>query len=163
MRANLPSFEICLKNMEYNFSTISLSETWLRDYNCNFYNVDCYTFTEVHRSEKAGGGVGIFVREDVLDRVRDDMCGIDGLHECVFIKIDKLISIKKNIIMGVIYRPPGTKMQIFNENMSSLLDALKNENKYCYLIGGLWCLRLRLRLRQVLFNRKRYRYNIRFT
>ena len=35
--------EICLKNMEYNFSTISLSETWLRDYNCNFYNIDCYT------------------------------------------------------------------------------------------------------------------------
>ena len=39
--------------------------------------------------------------------------------------------------MGVIHPPPGTKMQIFNENMSSLLDALENENKYCYLIGGL--------------------------
>ena len=37
--------------------------------------------------------------------------------------------------MGVIYRPPGTEMQIFNENISSLLNALKNENKYCYLMG----------------------------
>ena len=26
-------------------------------------------------------------------------------------------------------------MTIFNENMSSLLNALKNENKYCYLMG----------------------------
>ena len=26
-------------------------------------------------------------------------------------------------------------MQIFNENMSSLLNALKNENEYCYLMG----------------------------
>ena len=37
--------------------------------------------------------------------------------------------------MGVIYRPPGIEMQIFNENMSSLLNALKDENKYCYLMG----------------------------
>ena len=37
--------------------------------------------------------------------------------------------------MGVIYRPPGTEMLIFNENMSSLLNALENENKYCYLMG----------------------------
>ena len=63
MRANLSSFEICLKNVEYNFSVIGLSETWLRDYRCNLYNIDGYTFIEVHRSEKAGGGVGIFVRE----------------------------------------------------------------------------------------------------
>ena len=37
--------------------------------------------------------------------------------------------------MGVIYGLPGTEMQIFNDNMSSLLNALKNENKYCYLMG----------------------------
>ena len=42
---------------------------------------------------------------------------------------------EKNIIMGVIYRPPGTEMQIFNENMSSLFNALKNENKHCYMMG----------------------------
>ena len=43
--------------MEYIFSVIGLSETWLRDYNCNLYNIDGYTFTEVHWSEKAGGGL----------------------------------------------------------------------------------------------------------
>ena len=42
---------------------------------------------------------------------------------------------EKNIIMGVIYRSPDTEMQIFNENISSPLNALKNENKYCYLMG----------------------------
>ena len=34
IRANVSSFEICLENMEYDFSVIGLSETWLRDYNC---------------------------------------------------------------------------------------------------------------------------------
>ena len=114
MRANLSSFEICLKNMEYKFSVIGLSETWLRDYNCNLYNIDGYTFTEVHRSEKAGGGVGIFVREDVPYQVRNDMCEINDVYECVFIEIDKEYFHKeKNIIMGVIYRPPGTEMVDF--------------------------------------------------
>ena len=55
--------------MEYNFSAIGLSETWFRDYNCNIYNIDGYSFTWVHRSEKAGGGVGIFVREYLLGNI----------------------------------------------------------------------------------------------
>ena len=36
--------------------------------------------------------------------------------------------------MGVIYRPPGTEMKIFNENVSSLLSALENGNKYWYMM-----------------------------
>ena len=38
--------------------------------------------------------------------------------------------------MGVIYRPHGPEMKIFNENMSSFLNTLKNENKYCYPMVG---------------------------
>ena len=49
--------------------------------------------------------------------------------------IKTIFAKKKNIIMEVIYRPPGTEMRIFNEIMSSLLNALNNENKYCYLMG----------------------------
>ena len=36
-----------------------------------------------------GGGVGIFVREDVPYQVRNDMCGINDVYKCVFIEIDK--------------------------------------------------------------------------
>ena len=58
------------------------------------------------------------------------MCGITDVYECVFVEIDKEYFHKeKHIIMGVIYRPPGTEMQNFNDNMSSRLNALKNENK----------------------------------
>ena len=56
------------------------------------------------------------------------MCGITDVFECEY--FDK----EKNIIMGVIYQPLGTEMQIFNENMCSLLNVLKCENKYCYLM-----------------------------
>ena len=76
-------------------------------------------------------GCGIFVREDVPCQVRNDLCGINYVYECVFIKIDKEYFHKEKISLG----PPGNEMQIFNENMSYLLNALKNENKYCYLMG----------------------------
>ena len=66
--------------MEYNFSVIGLSQTWLRDYNCKLYNIYAYTFTEVHRSEKAGGWVRVFGRENVPYRVRNDMCGINNVY-----------------------------------------------------------------------------------
>ena len=54
------------------------------------------------------------------------MCGIADACECVFVEIDKEYFHKeKNIIMGVIYRPPGTGMDICKEHMSSLLNALR--------------------------------------
>ena len=121
MIANLSSFEICLNNMNYNFSVIGLSEIWLRDHNCNLYNIEDYTFTEVHRTERAGGGVGIFVKDDIpfhvrtdicgTERagggvgifvkddipfhVRTDMCGITDVYECVLWKLIKNIFTKK--------------------------------------------------------------------
>ena len=55
-----------------------------------------------------------------------------------FIEIDKDIFYnEKNVIIGVIYtrRPPGTDLEIFNEQISELLNKIKNENKFCYLMG----------------------------
>ena len=62
MRANLSSFEICLNNMNYNFSVIGLSENWFCDYNCNLYDIENYTFTEYHWTERAGAGLVYLLR-----------------------------------------------------------------------------------------------------
>ena len=89
MRANLSSFGIRLNNLNDIFSVIGLSEICLRDYNCNLYNIENYTFNEVRRTERAGRGVGIFVKDDVPFQVQTDMCGITDVYECVFVEIDK--------------------------------------------------------------------------
>ena len=110
MGANLSHIEICLNNLNYNCSVIGLSETWRLDYNCNLYNIDFYTFTEVHRIERAWNGVGIFVKGDVPFQVRNDMCRIIDVYECFFVEIDKEYFHTEQNIMGVIYRPPGTEI-----------------------------------------------------
>ena len=73
LKANLPAFEICLQNMNFKFSAIGISETWLRDCNCDLNNTEGYNFVEAHRPSKIGGGVGIFIRNDIPFQTWNDL------------------------------------------------------------------------------------------
>ena len=56
--------------------------------------------------------------------------------ESLFIEIDKTVfNSDKNIIIGVIYRPPNTDMQRFFDILKNLMEIFKHEDKICYLIG----------------------------
>ena len=41
----------------------------------------------------------------------------------------------KNIIVGVIYRPPNMDVNLFIHNFDELLGKISRENKICYLLG----------------------------
>ena len=41
----------------------------------------------------------------------------------------------KNIIVGVIYRPPGTDMNQFNSITCDIVSQISRDNKICYLMG----------------------------
>ena len=45
-------------------------------------------------------------------------------------------SLKGNIIVGVIYRPPEYNIDIFLSELNVLLDKIAKENKSCYLMGN---------------------------
>ena len=42
---------------------------------------------------------------------------------------------KKNIILGVIYRPPNTDINVFNDKLDNILDTINKEGKLCYIMG----------------------------
>ena len=135
-KANLKSFEICLENLQFNFSIIGVTETWLNDYNCDLYSLDGYNFVEAHRSGRSGGGVGIFLVNDIPYQKRPDLIPEHKLYEATFVEIDKDVFHKnRNIVIGVIYRPPDTDLKLFNDSFNDLLDTLGRERKYCYLMG----------------------------
>ena len=46
MKANLTSFDIFLQNLEFEFSVIGITETWLTDSNCDLYNINGFNFVE---------------------------------------------------------------------------------------------------------------------
>ena len=42
---------------------------------------------------------------------------------------------KKNIIAGVINRPPNTDNNVFNDKLDNILDTIIKEGKLCYIMG----------------------------
>ena len=62
---NFDTFCQLLEFMEHNFSAIGVSETWINALNSNSVNIPGYTFVSINRISKSGGGVGLYVRDDL--------------------------------------------------------------------------------------------------
>lgn len=136
MKHNLHDFYLYLKCLNYDFSIMGISETWLRDDNCDLYALPGYSFVEEHRVTKTGGGVGIFINESIPFKKRDDLCIFNEYVECITIEIEKhVFAFPKNVIISVIYRPPGSDVNSFIENINTLLGVIAYEVKLCYLMG----------------------------
>ena len=54
---------------------------------------------------------------------------------CVPIFIEIITAVGKNIIVGLIYRPPNNKIDLFENNVNNILGKIDKENKICYLMG----------------------------
>ena len=135
-KKNLSDFATYLSLLKHNFSVIGLSETWLNDENSDLYDIDGFTFEPICRQNRSGGGVAICVKRGISYIVRKDLCFSDELLESVFIELAGDSSkFSNNIVLAVIYRPPNTNMNLFNEKMIAILDILKKEKKICYLLG----------------------------
>ena len=136
IRKNLGYFEVYLKALDYNFSLIGISETWLQDNTCDLFHIDGYNFFEIHRTTKTGGGVGLFINEKIKLCKRPHLCHLDDYMECVTIEVEnKSFNMDKNMIVSVIYKPPNTETGVFVETINAFIEKIKPENKYCYLMG----------------------------
>ena len=57
--------------------------------------------------------------------------------ESKFVEIDKkCISTVRNVIIGVIYRPPNSDVVQFTSLISGVLQKIKMENKKCFFLLG---------------------------
>jgi exonuclease III len=82
-----------------------------------------------NRTNKKGGGVGIYVSKQLQYNIRKDLkTDIEDI-------IEISISTGKNIIVGLIYRPPNNKVEIFQNAVDAIIEKIEKENKICYLMG----------------------------
>jgi len=133
---NFNSAEIFLSNLQFKFTVIALTETWLNPFNCDCYCLPGYTIESKCRSNRSGGGVALMIQQNINYRVRDDLCEFCEKVESLFIEIPNTeMGTNKNTIIGVVYRPPGGNIDDFNVLFGSILDRLKRENKLLYLLG----------------------------
>ena len=85
-----------------------MTETWLHSTSPPIFNIDNYDFIHIDRKNGKGGGVALYIRNDLHYKVRHDI-QIEGI-ETLFLEITD--EKHKNKIVGVMYRPPNNVADI---------------------------------------------------
>ena len=105
-----------MQGLLIEFAILGITKTWLNESNHDLYHIENYDFVENHRTTKSGGRVGLYINDHIRYNLRNDMKIFNEYCESIFIEIEKSqFSFDKNIIVGVMYRPPNTDMKEFNE------------------------------------------------
>ena len=128
--------ELCtfIENTEIKFDVIAVTETWLKPNECDsLFNISGYDLYTKSRTIKSGGGVAIYVNNNLKHTVLCEMSlVIENCMESTFVEID--LKNSKQIIIGCIYRAPDTNLTFFNDNLQSLLNKVVKNNSL-YLCG----------------------------
>ena len=117
---NFISIELLLTNLIDKPTVICLSETWLNNENCNYYNIPGYNFYCKNRQNKLGGGVAIYVSKYFESYEKVDLTN-DLNSSCESIAIDVFNKSVKYTIVSM-YRPPSGDLRVFNSNLSLFLE-----------------------------------------
>ena len=132
LNKNFDSFETLLSALNnFPFSAIGVTETWLNSISAPLFNLKNYTMIRADREGRRGGGVALYVHEQIQYNIRHDM--IFQETENLFIEIE--IPKGKNIVIGLIYRPPNSNFETFYRDFENCLNILAQENKSIYLMG----------------------------
>ena len=95
-----------------------------------FYNIDGYVMYTCCRSEKNGGGVGIYVKKNchkskIIDEVSKP---ITGSMESVFVNVS--LNNFKAVKIGCIYKAPNTDILKFNDDLHDILSRFTANTLY---------------------------------
>ena len=126
-------FKTYIRSLEHEFSIIGLTETWLNSSNANDFPLPNYHNTGMVRKNKQGGGVSLYINKSYQFRERFDLATNE--NDVIESQVIELTAKPKNILIGIIYRPPNGKVEEFKECLSGLLQTLDLENKKCFLMG----------------------------
>ena len=125
VQKNLSDFENYLKLLHHSFSVIAISETWLHEYNKELYCIDGYAMIQRCRSDRIGGGVALCIKDGISYNVRNDLSIFNDIMESLFIEIPSTeFNLERGVIIAVIYRPPNTDLEMFNNAKYSCVAKL---------------------------------------
>ena len=117
------------------FDIIGLTETWLNDTNADTPILDKYDYNHIHKTrsdddnfcdKERGGGISLFIRKNIVYKVRDDLSVFTAYLELLMVEI-KLNT--KSYLIGVTYRVPDTNVRSFIDEINTILEPLRNTHQ----------------------------------
>lgn len=119
-------FTSYLASLKHKFSIIGLTETWLTKDNLYDLPMPHYRFVGQVRNTKHGGDIAIHINQLYQFTERNDLSIImENIIEAQFIEINMPA---KNILIGIIYRPPNDTYKQFEDRLSAILQKINQEN-----------------------------------
>ena len=88
-----------LANVNHKFSVLAKNETWVKESNVNDLSFEGYNFVSNQRTNKIGGGVGLFIDQNLSYKILPESNVSDA-------NIVESLFVDRSYLTGVIYRPP---------------------------------------------------------
>ena len=118
---------------DYPFDIACIIETWLTSnkHQLSYVQIPNYTIHCNNRTDRRGGGVGIYVKESIKHHIRKDVMDFDTNLEHLWIEFHG-INRNSNILVCVIYQPIFTSQEkeLWLERVDNVLS------KVSYLWSG---------------------------
>ena len=120
MPRNLSKLKCYLENLDHKFTIHSFTESRISNRSAGLYGMAGYNVEHNYRKDRKGGGVSLFISEEVEYQLREDLTIQTPFMETLFVELTNNTGFKnKNVICGVVYRPPNTDMKVFNKKCLS--------------------------------------------
>ena len=126
--ANLTAFMSYMSNIDYDFSVIGFSETWLNSSTIDTYDIDGYSHVGLTRESGKGGGVSLFLCDKMVYCEMPELTMMCDYIECVFVEINYM---DYRFIVGVVYRPPNSNTVDFNDSIQDILEKMPELTMMC--------------------------------
>ena len=133
----IDEYELLFQTLKHTFDILVFTETWLtpdKEDQCKFPG---YNHIHLLRPisddidfKARGGGVSIFIKNNLEYTHRPDLTTMLPYMECSFIEM-KYNNIK--YLIGGIYRVPNTNIDSFLTNFNSIIEPLKSTHKIILL------------------------------
>ena len=126
----MDEYNILLDYIKNPFHILAFTETWAKSDTVDQINFEGYNASHIIRPtddyfdfKEKGGGISIFIKENLQYKIREDLNVTLPYLETLFIEIT---FDSKIYIIGVIYRVPNTNVHLFNETLNGIIEPIKN-------------------------------------
>ena len=135
-KKNFSELQILLNTLDYKFNYIALTESWLKPHNANLYDIEGFNHEYITREEKIGGGISLYIKDGINYKTRTDLGHSTNDLEMIWAEINNShTKNQKNLILGVVYRRPGSDIEMFNTILAEKLDTINLEGKEVIYTG----------------------------
>ena len=137
LKNNFENFRNLLNNTGTFFNIVCLTETWCSNseiINSCYFDINNYKANPFERkTNKKGGSILIYIKTDLMYKIRKDLSISDKDKEILTIEIISKES--NNMLISCCYRPPKGIMENLTVYLASIFQGVQNEKKKVFIIG----------------------------